>query len=134
MTILILLILAASAAAGLSALKPNRLTALLATALSLFSLCWIGIDKHQKEEEQKRLAIIAMRQEVSPGQYLTMAAIAQKSPKAKAAIREALADRHIIWSEYSPIEQQAAQDISDSRIDALRAVGLNPTDTGNTGN
>ena len=115
------LILLAIAIAGYSAWRRSRAGS-IATIVVLFGMIlWM---QHQKEE-QRKAAILALAQEVSPAQYLTLAAIANKTPEGRAAVRRAIIDGHVIWSEYSPIEQEAAAKLAyGAREDAMRATGV----------
>jgi hypothetical protein len=82
--------------------------------------------EHQRQEE-KAAAIRALKQEVSPAQYLTLSAIARQSKYGREEVRRVLADGHVIWSEYSPIEQTIAARLHyEARDEAIRATGLDP--------
>lgn len=123
MNVIVYVVILAAALAAFTAWKRSRAGAIATMVLLLGTLGWI---QYQKQEMQ-RLAILALAQEVSPAQYLTLAAIAQKTPEGRAAVRRAIADGHVVWKEYSPIEQQAASVISyGAREDAMRATGIDP--------
>lgn len=117
------MILLAAALAGVAAWRRSRIAAIATIIVLLSMIGWMQQEKRKAQEA----AILALAQEVSPAQYLTLAAIANKSPEGKASVRRALADGHVIWREYSPIEMQAASVIAyGAREDALRAAGLDP--------
>lgn len=117
------MILIAAVAAAVAAWRRSRIAAIVTIAVLLGMIGWMQQEKRKAQEA----AILALAQEVSPAQYLTLAAIANKSPEGRAAVRRALADGHVIWREYSPIEMQAASVIAyGAREDALRAAGLDP--------
>jgi len=123
MNTLLWLILLAAAAAGVAAWLRSRPAGIAAVIVLLCTVWWMQYERQKAQDA----AILALAQEVSPAQYLTLAAIANKSPEGRAAVGRALADGHVIWREYSPIEQQAASVIAyGAREDALRAVGLDP--------
>lgn len=103
--------------------RPSKIV----SGLVVLALLATTITIERERQEQKAAAIRALKQEVSPAQYLTLSAIARQSKDGRDAVRKVLSDGHVIWSEYSPIEQTIAARLHYvARDEAIRSIGLDP--------
>lgn len=107
-------------AAGLRAGNLGRILGAVAAVLAVSAIGW---DEHVRQERMRQ-AIEDMKKEISPAQYITLAAMARQDPTSKAEVRRAIADGRVSWNEYGPIERSAAQRFAvEARQDARIAAG-----------
>ena len=106
--------------AGLRAGRVGRLLGGLACVLAVSGIGW---DEHVRQERMRQ-AIEDMKKEISPAQYITLAAMARQDATSKSEVRRAIADGRVSWNEYGPIERSAAQRFAtEARQDARIAAG-----------
>lgn len=121
-TINILLVVVAVLAV-LAGIRAGRYGRILGAVAGLVAISGIGWDEHVRQERMRQ-AIEDMKKEISPAQYITLAAMARQDVVSRAEVRRALADGRVSWNEYGPIERSAAQRFStEAREDARVAAG-----------
>jgi hypothetical protein len=104
-------------------LRAGRFGQIVGGVACLLAISAIGWDEHVRQERMRQ-AIEDMKKEISPAQYITLAAMARQDATSRDEVRRAIADGRVSWNEYGPIERSAAQRFATkARDDARIAAG-----------
>lgn len=120
---LVVVALLAGGAALLAEKRKRIALASLAAAIAAIGIAYGVYQERAQRQAAEREYILSLAKEISAAQYVTIEALSKSDPELRSKIEEAFEDGHVIWSEYGPIEADAAMRLAGTaRKSALEEI------------